>query len=194
MDPNAEFDTAVKQIVFEHISGSGVIDIYAEAGVEQPDLSPIDEGFIDRFRRSDRPNLQIEMLKQLLSDEITLMGRRNLVASRVLLRDARELRAALPEPLPRRRSRGRRAGGPCPATQGRAVLGLDDDVLKMIARELVESARRNATIDWSEKEQLRARMGATIRRLFTRYGYPPDKQPAAIDLVMAQARLLARAT
>jgi type I restriction enzyme R subunit len=54
-------------------------------------------------------------------------------------------------------------------------------------------APRNATIDWSEKEQVRARMRAAIRRLLTRYGYPPDKQPAAIDLVMNQAELLTQA-
>ncbi len=51
----------------------------------------------------------------------------------------------------------------------------------------------NATIDRSEKEQVRAQMRAAIRRLLTRYGYPPDKQSAAIDLVMHQAELLAQA-
>ena len=82
LSAEAELDVAVKQIVSEHISGTGVIDIYAEAGMEQPDLSLIDEDFIDRFRHSDRPNLQIEMLKRLLSDEIKLVGTRNLVAGR----------------------------------------------------------------------------------------------------------------
>jgi type I restriction enzyme, R subunit len=66
---------------------------------------------------------------------------------------------------------------------------MGDEQLKQIARELVDSVRRNATIDWSEKEQVRARMRATIRRLLNRYGYPPDKQPAAIELVMHQAEL-----
>jgi type I restriction enzyme, R subunit len=64
----AELDVAIKQIVSQHISGAGVIDIYAEAGMEQPDLSLIDEDFIDKFRHSDRPNLQIEMLKRLRID------------------------------------------------------------------------------------------------------------------------------
>jgi hypothetical protein len=82
VDPGAEIDTAVKQSVSEHISGTGVIDIYAETGLEQPDLSLIDEYFIDRFRRSDRPNLQIDMLKRLLSEAIKVVGQRNLVAGR----------------------------------------------------------------------------------------------------------------
>ena len=70
---------------------------------------------------------------------------------------------------------------------------MDDEALKTIAREMVDSVRRNVTIDWSEKEQVRARMRAAIRRLLTRHGYPPDKQPTAIELVMHQAELLAQA-
>jgi type I restriction enzyme, R subunit len=219
VDIEAELDVAVKQIVSEHISGTGVIDIYAEAGMEQPDLSLIDEGFIDKFRQSDRPNLQIEMLKRLLSDEIQLVGKRNLVAGRAfsemlagsMLRyqnhalDAAAVVAelvALAKQLKHEHERGTELGlredelafYDAICQNDSAVLELGDELLKKIARELVDSVRRNATIDWSEKEQVRARMRATIRRLLNRYGYPPDKQPAAIDLVMHQAELLAQAT
>jgi type I restriction enzyme R subunit len=74
-----------------------------------------------------------------------------------------------------------------------AVLEMGDDTLKRIARELVESVRGNATLDWNDKQQVRARMRATIRRLLNRYGYPPGKQPAAIELVVQQAAALAQA-
>ena len=214
----AELDVAIKQIVSEHIWGTGVIDIYAEAGIEQPDLSLIDEGFIDKFRQSDRPNLQIEMLKRLLSDEIKLVGKRNLVASRTfsemlassVLRyqnhalDAAAVVAELVElarQLKHEHERGAELGlredevafYDAICQNDSAVLQMGDELLKKITRELVDSVRSNATIDWSEKEQVRARMRAAIRRLLTRYGYPPDKQPAAIDLVMHQAELLAQA-
>jgi len=217
-DIEAELDVAVKQIVSEHISGTGVIDIYAEAGVEQPDLSLIDEDFIDKFKQSDRPNLQIEMLKRLLSEEIKLVGKRNLVAGRAfsemlansVLRyqnhalDAAAVVAelvALAKQLKREQDRGVSLGlredelafYDAICQNDSAVLEMGDDQLKKIARELVESVRRNATIDWNEKEQVRARMRATIRRLLNRYGYPPDKQPAAIDLIMQQAAALAQA-
>jgi len=217
-DIEAEIDVAVKQIVSEHISGTGVIDIYAEAGMEQPDLSLIDEDFIDKFRQSDRPNLQIEMLKRLLADEIKAVGKRNLVAERAfsemlagsVLRyqnhalDAAAVVAELVElakKLKHEHARGAELGlredevafYDAICQNDSAVLKMGDDLLKKIARDLVESIRRNATIDWSEKEQVRARMRAAIRRLLIRYGYPPDKQPAAIELVMDQAELLARA-
>jgi type I restriction enzyme, R subunit len=217
-DQGAELDVAIKQIVSEHISGTGVIDIYAEAGMEQPDLSLIDEGFIDKFRQSDRPNLQIEMLKRLLSDEITLVGKRNLVAGRafsamlassVLRYQSHALDAAavvaelveLAKQLKHEHERGAELGlledevafYDAICQNDSAVLEMGDELLKKITRELVDSVRRNATIDWSEKEQVRARMRAAIRRLLIRYGYPPDKQPTAIDLVMHQAELLAQA-
>jgi type I restriction enzyme R subunit len=214
----AELDVAVKQIVSEHITGTGVIDIYAEAGMEQPDLSLIDEDFIDKFRTSDRPNLQIEMLKRLLNEEIKLVGRRNLVAGRefsemlassVLRYQNRALDAAavvaelvnLAKRLKHEHERGADLGlredelafYDAIRQNDSAVLEMGDEQLKKIARELVESVRRNTTIDWNEKEQVRARMRATIRRLLRRYGYPPDQQPAAIKLVMRQAKLVAEA-
>jgi type I restriction enzyme R subunit len=218
VDIEAEVDVAVKQIVSEHISGTGVIDIYAEAGMEQPDLSLIDEDFIDKFRHSDRPNLQIEMLKRLLADEIKAVGKRNMVAERafsdmlagsVLRYQNRALDAAavvaelveLAKQLKHEHERGAELGlredevafYDAICQNDSAVLEMGDELLKKIARDLVESVRRNATIDWSEKEQVRARMRAAIRRLLIRYGYPPDKQPAAIELVMGQAEVLARA-
>ena len=72
-----------------------------------------------------------------------------------------------------------------------AVMELGDEVLKRIAQELVDVVRANATVDWDKKEQVRASLRRHIRRLLTKYQYPPDKQEAAVQLVMQQAELLA---
>ena len=82
-DPNAEVETAIRQIVSDHVSGSGVIDIYAEAGMAKPDISLIDEEFINKFQHSNRPNLQLELLRRLLNDEIGKVKERNIVAGRL---------------------------------------------------------------------------------------------------------------
>jgi len=154
------------------------------------------------------------VLRRLLSDEIKLVGKRNLVAGRAfsemlansVLRyqnhslDAAAVVAelvALARQLKHEHERGSELGlredelafYDAICQNDSAVMEMGDETLKKIARELVESIRRNATIDWNEKEQVRARMRATIRRLLTRYGYPPDKQPSAIELVMHQAEL-----
>jgi type I restriction enzyme R subunit len=72
-----------------------------------------------------------------------------------------------------------------------AVLELGDEVLKLIARELVKAVRESTSVDWNLKESVRAGLRAKVRRLLTRYDYPPDKEERAIQLVLEQAELLA---
>jgi hypothetical protein len=55
-----------------------------------------------------------------------------------------------------------------------AVKVLGDATLKTIARELVDTVRRNTTIDWTVRENVRAHL--RVLRIFRKYGYPPDKQ------------------
>ncbi|MCK4443062.1 MAG: DUF3387 domain-containing protein, partial [Thermoplasmata archaeon] len=59
-----------------------------------------------------------------------------------------------------------------------------------IARELVETARNNITIDWTIKESIRAKMRILVKRVLRRHGYPPDKQEKATQTVLEQAELL----
>jgi type I restriction enzyme, R subunit len=69
-----------------------------------------------------------------------------------------------------------------------AVLG--DETLKTIARELVETVRRNATIDWTLRENVRAQLRIFVKRILRKYGYPPDKQEQATRTVLEQAEVL----
>lgn len=71
-----------------------------------------------------------------------------------------------------------------------AVKILGDDALRAIARELVENVRRNATIDWTVKESVRAKLRVIVKRILRKYGYPPDKQEMATNTVLQQAELL----
>jgi type I restriction enzyme R subunit len=73
-----------------------------------------------------------------------------------------------------------------------AVKILGNEVLCAIARDLVETVRRNVSIDWTAKETARARLRAMVRRVLRRHGYPPDKQENATQTVLAQAELIAR--
>ncbi len=72
-----------------------------------------------------------------------------------------------------------------------AVLELGDATLKSIAHELVSVVRNNTSVDWDKREQVRALLRSKVRRLLTKYKYPPDKQESAIQLVMQQGELLA---
>ena len=69
---------------------------------------------------------------------------------------------------------------------------LGDDALKAIARELVDTVRKNTTIDWTVRETVRAKLRVMVKRILRKYGYPPDKQEKATTTVLQQAELIAR--
>ena len=75
-------DTAIAQLVSDAVSADGVIDIYAELGVDKPDISILSDAFLDRLANDDRPNLQMQMLRRLLNDEIRTKRRTNVVEAR----------------------------------------------------------------------------------------------------------------
>jgi type I restriction enzyme, R subunit len=213
---DVEMETAVRQVISDAVAASGVIDIYAAAGMDRPDISIIDDDFARRLSTNPHPNVQIELLKRLLNSELKTIARTNVVNSRkfsemleraLLSYTNRSLDAAqviaelvdLAKQLKADRDRGVELGlrddelafYDAVRQNDAAVLELGDDTLKAIAHELVAAVRRNATVDWDKKEQVRASLRRHIRRLLAKYRYPPDKQEAAVQLVMQQAELFA---
>lgn len=213
---SGELDTAIAQLVSEAVAADEVVDVYAQLGMERPDLSILSDEFLDGLSQDARPNLQMELLKRLLNDRIRSLRRTNLVQSRQfseLLDDAirrytnRTLTTAeiigelvkLAKEVRDAGNRGEQLGlsekelafYDAVCQNEPAVLELGDEVLKTIARELVKAVRESASIDWNLKESVRAQLRAKVRRLLTRYDYPPDKEERAIQLVLEQAELIA---
>ena len=210
-------DTAIAQLVSEAVAGDQIIDIYAEAGIEKPELSILSDEFLDKLAASERPNLQMELLRRLLSDQIRTLRRSNVVQSKrfsELLEGAinryqnralttAEIIAELVALAKEMRDTKTREAelGLEPAEvafydavvqNDSAILELGDEVLKEIAQALVKTIRESATIDWNLKESVRAAMRSKVRRLLARYDYPPDKEDRAIELVLEQAELFAQ--
>ncbi|WP_457675570.1 type I restriction enzyme endonuclease domain-containing protein, partial [Thiolapillus sp.] len=71
-----------------------------------------------------------------------------------------------------------------------AVKVLGDDTLKQIAQELVQTVRRSVSVDWAQRENARAKIRVMVKRILRRFGYPPDKQEKATDLILEQAEVL----
>jgi type I restriction enzyme R subunit len=71
-----------------------------------------------------------------------------------------------------------------------AVRELQDETLKKIAQELTRSLRENLTVDWSERESVRAKLRLLVKRLLKKYKYPPDQTEEAVELVLQQAQSL----
>lgn len=211
-----ELDTAINQLLSETITAEGVVDIYAQAGIAKPNLSVLSEEFLDQLQHQPHKNLQMEALKKLLNDEVRSMRRSNVVQYRrfsemleqairgyqnralstaeviaELVELAKEMQAAQHRGDDLGLSDDEVAFYDAVRQNDSAVLELGDDVLREIAGELVRLLKRQVTVDWNKKEAVRARIRTQVRRLLRRYKYPPDKQEAAIELVLEQTHILA---
>ena len=74
-------------------------------------------------------------------------------------------------------------------TNDSAVKVLGDETLRTIARELVATVRNNTTIDWTIRDNIRARLRVYVKKVLRKHGYPPDKEEAATKTVLQQAEV-----
>ena len=212
---DAELDNAVRQIVSRAVSSDEVVDIFAAAGLKTPDISVLSDEFLTEIRDMPHRNLAVELLQKLIKGELSIRRRKNVVQARSfaemleqtlrryenraieaaqvieeLIQIAREMREASERGEKLGLSDDELAFYDALETNDSAVQVLGDDTLRAIARELVETVRRNVTIDWTLREDARARLRVLVRRLLRRHGYPPDKQEKATETVLEQAELV----
>lgn len=210
-----DLDAAVRQIISKSVASNEVIDIFAAAGMDRPDISILSDEFLAEVRDMPHKNLALEALRKLLSDEIKTRSRKNLVQSRSFADmldktikkyqnrslDAAEVISELIE-LAKEMREARQRGVSLGLTEDEeafyealevndsAVAVLGDKALCAIARELVDTVRRNATIDWTVKESVQAKLRVMVKKILKKHGYPPDKQAQATETVLKQAELL----
>ena len=210
-----ELDHAVRQIVSRAVAPEGMLDIFAAAGLDKPDVSILSEEFLAEVRDMPQRNLAVELLQKLLKGELATRRRRNVVEARSfaemldqtirryqnraieaaqvieeLIAIARELREAAARGEALGLSDDELAFYDALGTNDSAVHVLGDDTLREIARELVETVRSNVTIDWTLRENVRANLRRLVKRVLRNHGYPPDKQEAATRTVLEQAAAL----
>ena len=213
--PEEELDHAVRQIISRAVAPEGVMDIFAAAGLAKPDISILSDDFLAEVRGMPQRNLAVELLQKLLKGELSKRRRKNVVQARSFAEmleqtirryQNRAIEAAqvleeliqLAKDMREASARGDALGltedelafyGAL-ETNDSAVKVLGDDTLRAIARELVETVRKNVTIDWTLRENVRAQLRVLVKRLLRKHGYPPDKQEKATQTVLEQAALL----
>jgi type I restriction enzyme R subunit len=212
---SGDLDHAIRQIVSKAVASDQVIDIFAAAGLKNPDISILSDQFLADVRGMEHRNLAVELLRKLLNDEVKARAKHNLVQARSfadlleksvrryqnraieaaqvieeLIALAKEMREAQKRGEQLSLNRDELAFYDALEVNDSAVKVLGDDALRTIARELVESVRYNVTIDWAVKESVRAKLRVIVKRILRKYGYPPDKQEAATNTVLKQAELL----
>ena len=210
-----ELDMAIRQIVSRAVASEGVVDIFAAAGLEKPDISILSEEFLAEVRGMKRRNLAVELLRKLLKGELAVRRRRNVVQARSfaemldqtvrryanraieaaqvieeLIQLAREMREATARGEVLGLSDDELAFYDALETNDSAVQVLGDETLRDIARELVETVRHNVRIDWTLRENVRANLRRLVKRILRKHDYPPDKQEKATRTVLEQAEVL----
>ena len=210
-----ELDLAIKQIVSKAVVFDDVVDIFTAAGLKKPDISILSDEFLAEVRGMPQKNLAVELLQKLLKGEIRTRGKRNVVEARSfaeLLEQTirkyqnRAIEAAqvieelikLAKEMRKAGDRGEKLGlsddelafYDALETNDSAVKILGDETLKKIARELVSTVRKNVSIDWTIRENVRAQLRVLVKRILRKYGYPPDKQEKATLTVLEQAEAL----
>jgi len=215
--PEEELEHAVRQIISRAVTPEGVVDIFAAAGLEKPDISILSDEFLAEVRGMPQRNLAVELLQKLLKSKLRARARKNVVQARsfadMLERTLRKYQnraieaaqvieelIALAKEMREANARGEKLGlsddelafYDALETNDSAVKVLGDDTLRGIARELVEAVRNNVTIDWTLRENVRAQLRVLIKRILRKHGYPPDKQEKATQTVLEQAALLSQ--
>jgi type I restriction enzyme, R subunit len=211
-----EMETAIKQILSDAIVSEDVIDIFDAAGIKKPDISILSDEFLAEVKGMTHKNLALELLKKLLKGEIRTRTKVNLVQSKKfsemldsavknyqnnlitsaqvideMIRLAKEIKEA--------DRRGEDLGldfreyafYSALEVNDSSVAVLGDEILRHIARELVDTVRRNTSIDWTVRENVQAKMRIAVKKILRKHGYPPDMELKATETVIEQAKLLA---
>ncbi|MEU5909402.1 type I restriction endonuclease subunit R [Micromonospora sp. NPDC047527] len=214
----AEVALYLRQLTAGVIEAGGVTDIYAAAGIDRPDLSHLDEAYLERLRASKTPNLAIEALRRAIEMTMRKVTRHNIVRQEAFSARLLELMrrytnqnltsaeiiaqlVAMAKEVSAEAERGQQfspaltddelAFYDAVAESESAVAVMGEGQLAAIARDLVTSVRRSITIDWTSRDDVRAKLRSTIKRLLAVHGYPPDAAEEAIRRVLLQTETFA---
>lgn len=207
-------DEAIRQIISNAVVSDQVVDIFDAVGLDKPNIGLLDDEFLAQVKNLPEKNLAVELLERLLEGEIKSRFGSNVVQEKkfsdllgnVIKRyqnrsiETAQVMEELVEMAKKFReaaSRGEMLGltedevrfYDALATNESAVRELTDETLKKIAHELTENLRQNLTVDWSERESVRAKLRLMVKRILRKYKYPPDLQEEAVDLVLRQAQV-----
>ncbi len=211
-----EIETAIRQVIDKALVTEQVIDIFDAAGIKKPDISILSEDFLLEVRNMEHKNIALEVLKKLLNDEIKARMKKNMVQSRSLmemLEDSikkyhnkvvtaaevieelielgKEIKRMDKEPQEMGLSEYEYAFYTAIADNDSARELMQKEKLRELAVVLFEKVKQNASIDWTIKESVRAKLKVIVKRTLRQYGYPPDMQALATETVLKQAELIA---
>lgn len=193
-----------------------VMDVFDAAGIKKPDISILSEEFLLELKGMEHKNIALEVLKKLLNDEIKSRLKKNLVKGKSLMEmlenaikryHAKILTAAevidelihLSKEIVNMDSEAKHLGltdfeyafYTAVSNNESAKELMAQDKLRELAVVLTETIRQNASLDWTIKESVKAKLKVAVKRILRKFGYPPDMQLLATETVLKQAELIA---
>ena len=211
-----EIETAIRQVIDKALVTEQVIDVFDAAGIKKPDISILSEDFLLEVQNMEHKNLALEVLKKLLNDEIKTRLKKNLIQGKTLMemlehsirkyhnkiltaaevieeliKLSKEIKEMDKEPKEMGLSDFEYAFYTAIANNDSARQVMKKDKLRELAVVLYEKVRENASIDWTIKESVRAKLKVIVKRILRQYGYPPDMQMLATETVLKQAEMIA---
>lgn len=210
-------EEAVHDLVDDHVVSNGVVDIFALAGIKTPDISILDDRFLQTFKDRPHQDLRLKLLQKLLADELTRRAAQNLAQTR-------SFRALLEETIQRYHKRIIDAAAvvqamvqiraELDATDKRvAELGLtveelafydavrdnyatvyDEPFLRDLIHDVVLAVKGNLKVDWTEphREDVKSSVKVAVKRVLKRRGVKQEDLEGLINTVLVQAAELWR--
>ena len=211
-----ELETTIRQVIDKALVTEQVIDIFDASGIKKPDISVLDEEFLLEVQGMKHKNIALEVLKKLLNDEIKTRQKTNLVQSKSLIEMlensikkyhnkiitahevieelinlSKDIHKMDEEPKAMGLTDFEYAFYTAIANNDSAKEVMEKEILRELAVVLTERVRANASIDWTIKESVRAKLKVIVKRTLRQFGYPPDMQMLATETVLKQAEMIA---
>jgi type I restriction enzyme R subunit len=211
-----EVDTAIKQIVDEALTTEGVVDILKEVGIKKATtLDILSDEFLLEVKNMEHKNLSFELLKTMLNDEIKIRKKKSIIQGKKfsdMLKTAikkyhnnqlntAEIIEELSNIAREMKLEDKKSDelGLSPEeyafymiiSQSKSTEFLDDYKMKELIHLIVDIIRKNATVDWNKRDDVKAKLRLLVKKVLMRYGYPPDLAKLEADKVLEQSELLA---
>lgn len=213
---NEEIETTIRQVIDKALVSEQVVDIFDAAGIKKPDISILSDEFLMELKNHEHKNIALEVLKKLLNEEIKVRERLNVVQGKSLMEmlqnsikryqnkiiTAAELMDELikvskeivhgdSEPERLKLNPMEFAFYTAVANNNSARELMQQDKLRELAIVLLQRVRENASIDWTIKEGVKAKLKVIVKRTLRQFGYPPDMELLATETVLKQAEKIA---
>jgi type I restriction enzyme R subunit len=210
-----ERELAIRQIIGNAVVSGEVVDVFEAVGLDKPNIGLLDDEFLAEVRNLPERNLAVELLERLLEGEIKSKFASNLAQEKkfselldnVIKRyQNRSIETAqvieelieMAKKFAAASKRGDELGlnddelafYDALANNEASVRELGDEILAKIAHELTAGLRQNVTVDWSNRDSVRAKLRLMVKRILRKYKYPPDQQEGAAQLILEQAETL----